>query len=142
MKETKGDNWTDWLMDDKHRWENISKPDRWRVLMNFLTLAPVFLVVALISYGLYVLVLNYLNIGEICFNTILPFISSSSEFKYTLVGVILVLSLVTVIYRGEGRVPDGQIRFIFLLNVCLCLARTNVSRASYSCGLFLKQLLC
>ena len=65
MKNIRDDRWTDWLIDEEHRWENIDrvKPARW--ILGILFLLLVYLIIGLIFAGLSMLVLHVFDLEKI-----------------------------------------------------------------------------
>lgn len=112
MEEIKDDNWADWLVDDKHRWENINKVKLPRKILGSFFLLLIYLVIALISYGVSVVLLSYVEIGKLGCNTILPFTLSSTDCQYLTAGSVLVLSIVTVMCKSwKESVTDKYVVF-------------------------------
>ena len=92
MKNIRDDRWTDWLIDEEHRWENIDrvKPARW--ILGILFLLLFYLIIGLIFAGLSMLILHAVDLETIGSNTILPF-----PFYIVMTSIclhVLILSLV------------------------------------------------
>ena len=114
MKNIRDDRWTDWLIDEEHRWENIDrvKPARWILCILFLLL--VYLIIGLIFAGLSMLVLYVFDLEKIGSNTILPFSFLNSDYKYLFACIALVLSLATVIYKYRKNNTGERVLFFFI----------------------------
>lgn len=114
MKNIRDDRWTDWLIDEEHRWENIDrvKPARWILGVFFLLL--VYLIIGLIFAGLSMLVLHVFDLEKIGSNTILPFSFLNSDYKYLFACIDLVLSLATVIYKCRKDNTGERVLFFFI----------------------------
>ena len=114
MKNIRDDRWTDWLIDEEHRWENIDrvKPARWILGVFFLLL--VYLIIGLIFAGLSMLVLHVFDLEKIGSNTILPFSFLNSDYKYLFACIALVLSLATVIYKYRKNNTGERVLFFFI----------------------------
>lgn len=114
MKNIRDDRWTDWLIDEEHRWENIDrvKPARW--ILGILFLLLVYLIIGLIFAGLSMLVLYVFDLEKIGSNTILPFSFLYSDDKYLFACIDLVLSLATVIYKYRKNNTGERVLFFFI----------------------------
>ena len=114
MKNIRDDKWTDWLIDEEHRWENIDrvKPARW--ILGILFLLLVYLIIGLIFAGLSMLVLHVFDLEKIGSNTILPFSFLYSDDKYLFPCIDLVLSLATVIYKCRKDNTGERVLFFFI----------------------------
>jgi len=114
MKNIRDDRWTDWLIDEEHRWENIDrvKPARW--ILGILFLLLVYLIIGLIFAGLSMLVLHVFDLEKIGSNTILPFSFLNSDYKYLFACIALVLSLATVIYKYRKNNIGERVLFFFI----------------------------
>ena len=114
MKNIRDDRWTDWLIDEEHRWENIDrvKPARW--ILGILFLLLVYLIIGLIFAGLSMLVLHVFDLEKIGSNTILPFSFLNSDYKYLFACIALVLSLATVIYKYRKDNTGERVLFFFI----------------------------
>jgi len=114
MKNIRDDRWTDWLIDEEHRWENIDrvKPARW--ILGILFLLLVYLIIGLIFAGLSMLVLHVFDLEKIGSNTILPFSFLNSDYKYLFACIALVLSLATVIYKYRKNNTGERVLFFFI----------------------------
>ena len=114
MKNIRDDRWTDWLIDEEHRWENIDrvKPARW--ILGILFLLLVYLIIGLIFAGLSMLVLHVFDLEKIGSNTILPFSFFNSDYKYLFACIALVLSLATVIYKYRKDNTGERVLFFFI----------------------------
>ena len=114
MKGIWDDRWTDWLIDEEHRWENIDrvKPARW--ILGILFLLLVYLIIGLIFAGLSMLVLHVFDLEKIGSNTILPFSFLNSDYKYLFACIALVLSLATVIYKCRKDNTGERVLFFFI----------------------------
>ena len=114
MKNIRDDIWTDWLIDEEHRWENIDrvKPARW--ILGILFLLLVYLIIGLIFAGLSMLVLYVFDLEKIGSNTILPFSFLYSDDKYLFACIDLVLSLATVIYKYRKNNTGERVLFFFI----------------------------
>lgn len=114
MKNIRDDKWTDWLIDEEHRWENIDrvKPARW--ILGILFLLLVYLIIGLIFAGLSMLVLHVFDLEKIGSNTILPFSFLNSDYKYLFACIDLVLSLATVIYKCRKDNTGERVLFFFI----------------------------
>ena len=117
MKNIRDDRWTDWLIDEEHRWENIDrvKPARW--ILGILFLLLFYLIIGLIFAGLSMLILHAVDLETIGSNTILPFSFLYSDDKYLFPCIDLVLSLATVIYKYRKDNTGERVLsfFIFML---------------------------
>ena len=114
MKNIRDDRWTDWLIDEEHRWENIDrvKPARW--ILGILFLLLFYLIIGLIFAGLSMLVLHVFDLEKIGSNTILPFSFLNSDYKYLFACIALVLSLATVIYKCRKDNTGERVLFFFI----------------------------
>lgn len=114
MKNIRDDRWTDWLIDEGHRWENIDrvKPARW--ILGILFLLLFYLIIGLIFAGLSMLVLHVFDLEKIGSNTILPFSFLNSDYKYLFACIALVLSLATVIYKYRKNNTGERVLFFFI----------------------------
>lgn len=114
MKNIWDDRWTDWLIDEEHRWENIDrvKPARW--ILGILFLLLVYLIIGLIFAGLSMLVLHVFDLEKIGSNTILPFSFLNSDYKYLFASIALILSLATVIYKFRKDNTGERVLFFFI----------------------------
>ena len=114
MKNIRDDKWTDWLIDEEHRWENIDrvKPARW--ILGILFLLLFYLIIGLIFAGLSMLVLHVFDLEKIGSNTILPFSFLNSDYKYLFACIALVLSLATVIYKYRKNNTGERVLFFFI----------------------------
>ena len=114
MKNIRDDRWTDWLIDEEHRWENIDrvKPARW--ILGILFLLLFYLIIGLIFAGLSMLVLHVFDLEKIGSNTILPFSFLYSDDKYLFACIDLVLSLATVIYKYRKNNTGERVLFFFI----------------------------
>lgn len=114
MKNIRDDRWTDWLIDEGHRWENIDrvKPARW--ILGILFLLLFYLIIGLIFAGLSMLVLHVFDLEKIGSNTILPFSFLNSDYKYLFPCIDLVLSLATVIYKYRKNNTGERVLFFFI----------------------------
>lgn len=114
MKNIRDDRWTDWLIDEEHRWENIDrvKPARW--ILGILFLLLFYLIIGLIFAGLSMLILHAVDLETIGSNTILPFSFLYSDDKYLFPCIDLVLSLATVIYKYRKNNTGERVLFFFI----------------------------
>ena len=114
MKNIRDDRWTDWLIDEEHRWENIDrvKPARW--ILGILFLLLFYLIIGLIFAGLSMLILHAVDLETIGSNTILPFSFLYSDDKYLFACIDLVLSLATVIYKYRKDNTGERVLFFFI----------------------------
>ena len=114
MKNIRDDKWTDWLIDEEHRWENIDrvKPARW--ILGILFLLLFYLIIGLIFAGLSMLVLHVFDLEKIGSNTILPFSFLNNDYKYLFACIALVLSLATVIYKCRKDNTGERVLFFFI----------------------------
>ena len=114
MKNIRDDRWTDWLIDEEHRWENIDrvKPARW--ILGILFLLLFYLIIGLIFAGLSMLILHAVDLETIGSNTILPFSFLYSDDKYLFACIDLVLSLATVIYKYRKNNTGERVLFFFI----------------------------
>lgn len=114
MKNIRDDRWTDWLIDEEHRWENIDrvKPARW--ILGILFLLLFYLIIGLIFAGLSMLVLHVFDLEKIGSNTILPFSFLNSDYKYLFACIALVLCLATVIYKYRKNNTGERVLFFFI----------------------------
>ena len=119
MKNIRDDRWTDWLIDEGHRWENIDRVKPAKRLLGILFLLLVYLIIGLIFAGLSMLVLHAVDLETIGSNTILPFSFLYSDDKYLFPCIELVLSLATVIYKC--RKDNTGERVLFSLFLCLSI---------------------
>ena len=117
MKNIRDDRWTDWLIDEEHRWENIDRVKPARRILGILFLLLVYLIIGLIFVGLSMLVLHVFDLEKIGSNTILPFSFLNSDYKYLFACIALVLSLATVIYKYRKNNTGERVLlfFIFML---------------------------
>ena len=117
MKNIRDDRWTDWLIDEEHRWENIDRVKQARRILGILFLLLVYLIIGLIFVGLSMLVLHVFDLEKIGSNTILPFSFLNSDYKYLFACIALVLSLATVIYKYRKNNTGERVLlfFIFML---------------------------
>lgn len=114
MKNIRDDRWTDWLIDEEHRWENIDRVKPANRILGILFLLLVYLVIGLIFAGLSMLVLHVFDLEKIGSNTILPFSIFNSDYKYLLACIALVLSLTTVIYKYRKNNTGERVLFFFI----------------------------
>lgn len=114
MKNIRDDRWTDWLIDEEHRWENIDRVKPVNRILGILFLLLVYLVIGLIFAGLSMLVLHVFDLEKIGSNTILPFSFFNSDYKYLFACIDLVLSLVTVIYKCRKDNTGERVLFFFI----------------------------
>ncbi len=135
MKNIRDDRWTDWLIDEEHRWENIDrvKPARW--ILGILFLLLVYLIIGLIFAGLSMLVLHVFDLEKIGSNTILPFSFLNSDYKYLFACIALVLSLATVIYKYRKDNTGERVLFFLYFYACLFFSYTINGSCDYSCNL-------
>lgn len=114
MKNIRDDRWTDWLIDEEHRWENIDrvKPARW--ILGILFLLLFYLIIGLIFAGLSMLILHAVDLEKIGSNTILPFSFLNSDDKSLFACIALVLSLATVIYKYRKNNTGERVLFFFI----------------------------
>ena len=114
MKNIRDDRWTDWLIDEEYRWENIDrvKPARW--ILGILFLLLFYLIIGLIFAGLSMLILHAVDLETIGSNTILPFSFLYSDDKYLFACIDLVLSLATVIYKYRKDNTGERVLFFFI----------------------------
>lgn len=114
MKNIRDDRWTDWLIDEEHRWENIDrvKPARW--ILGILFLLLFYLIIGLIFAGLSMLILHAVDLEKIGSNTILPFSFLYSDDKSLFACIALVLSLATVIYKYRKNNTGERVLFFFI----------------------------
>ena len=117
MKNIRDDRWTDWLIDEGHRWENIDRVKPAKRLLGILFLLLVYLIIGLIFAGLSMLVLHVFDLEKIGSNTILPFSFLNSDDKYLFACIDFVLSLATVIYKYRKNNTGERVLsfFIFML---------------------------
>ena len=114
MKNIRDDRWTDWLIDEGHRWENIDRVKPARRILGILFLLLVYLIIGLIFAGLSMLVLHVFDLEKIGSNTILPFSFFNSDYKYLFAWIALVLSLATVIYKYRKDNTGERVLFFFI----------------------------
>ncbi|WP_204868043.1 hypothetical protein [Prevotella melaninogenica] len=114
MKNIRDDRWTDWLIDEGHRWENIDRVKPAKRILGILFLLLVYLIIGLIFAGLSMLVLHVFDLEKIGSNTILPFSFLNSDYKYLFACIALVLSLVTVIYKYRKNNTGERVLFFFI----------------------------
>lgn len=119
MKNIRDDRWTDWLIDEEHRWENIDRVKPAKRILGILFLLLVYLIIGLIFAGLSMLVLHVFDLEKIGSNTILPFSFLNSDYKYLFACIALDLSLATVIYKCRKN-NTGE-RVLFSLFLCLSI---------------------
>ena len=82
------------------------------MILGSFFLLLIYLVIALISYGVSVVLLSYVEIGKLGCNTILPFTLSSTDCQYLTAGSVLVLSIVTVMCKSwKESVTDKYVVF-------------------------------
>ena len=114
MKNIRDDRWTDWLIDEEHRWENIDRVKPAKRILGILFLLLVYLIIGLIFAGLSMLVLHVFDLEKIGSNTILPFSFLNSDYKYLFACIDLVLSLATVIYKCRKDNTGERVLFFFI----------------------------
>ena len=114
MKNIRDDRWTDWLIDEGHRWENIDRVKLAKRILGILFLLLVYLIIGLIFAGLSMLVLHVFDLEKIGSNTILPFSFLNSDYKYLFACIALVLSLATVIYKYRKNNTGERVLFFFI----------------------------
>ena len=114
MKNIRDDRWTDWLIDEEHRWENIDRVKLARWILGILFLLLFYLIIGLIFAGLSMLVLHVFDLEKIGSNTILPFSFLNSDYKYLFACIALVLSLATVIYKYRKNNTGERVLFFFI----------------------------
>lgn len=114
MKNIRDDRWTDWLIDEEHRWENIDRVKPAKRILGILFLLLVYLIIGLIFAGLSMLVLHVFDLEKIGSNTILPFSFLNSDYKYLFACIALVLSLATVIYKYRKNNTGERVLFFFI----------------------------
>lgn len=114
MKNIRDDRWTDWLIDEEHRWENIDRVKPAKRILGILFLLLVYLIIGLIFAGLSMLVLHVFDLETIGSNTILPFSFLNSDYKYLFACIDLVLSLATVIYKCRKDNTGERVLFFFI----------------------------
>lgn len=114
MKNIRDDRWTDWLIDEEHRWENIDRVKPAKRILGILFLLLVYLIIGLIFVGLSMLVLHVFDLEKIGSNTILPFSFLNSDYKYLFACIALVLSLATVIYKYRKNNTGERVLFFFI----------------------------
>lgn len=114
MKNIRDDRWTDWLIDEGHRWENIDRVKPAKRILGILFLLLVYLIIGLIFAGLSMLVLHVFDLEKIGSNTILPFSFLNSDYKYLFACIALVLSLATVIYKYRKNNTGERVLFFFI----------------------------
>lgn len=114
MKNIRDDRWTDWLIDEEHRWENIDRVKPARGILGILFLLLFYLIIGLIFAGLSMLVLHVFDLEKIGSNTILPFSFLNSDYKYLFACIALVLCLATVIYKYRKNNTGERVLFFFI----------------------------
>ena len=114
MKNIRDDRWTDWLIDEEHRCENIDRVKLARRILGVFFLLLVYLIIGLIFAGLSMLVLHVFDLEKIGSNTILPFSFLNSDYKYLFACIDLVLSLATVIYKCRKDNTGERVLFFFI----------------------------
>ena len=120
MKETKDDNWSDWLINDKLRWERFGLFG-WKERISMWT---GIVLGCLLFMAILVVVFLILNMGNKLYSyTLMP--SSELPINHTMVYVILdaILSFTIIVSNKRWRRGNSRVTMFFLLmffNPILC----------------------
>ena len=120
MKETKDDNWSDWLINDKLRWERFGLFG-WKERVNMWT---GIVLGSLLFIAILVVAFLILNMGNKLYSyTLMPF--SELPINHTVFCIILdaILSLIIIVSRKRWRRGNNRVTMFFLLmffNPVLC----------------------
>ena len=120
MKETKDDNWSDWLINDKLRWERFGSFG-WKERVNMWT---GIVLGSLLFIAILVVAFLILNMGNKLYSyTLMPF--SELPINHTVFFIILdaILSLIIIVSKKRWRRGNNRVTMFFLLmffNPVLC----------------------
>lgn len=120
MKETKDDNWSDWLINDKLRWERFGLFG-WKERVNMWT---GIVLGSLLFIAILVVAFLILNMGNKLYSyTLMPF--SELPINHTVFCIILdaILSLIIIVSKKRWRRGNNRVTMFFLLmffNPVLC----------------------
>jgi hypothetical protein len=120
MKETKDDNWSDWLINDKLRWERFGSFG-WKERVNMWT---GIVLGSLLFIAILVVAFLILNMGNKLYSyTLMPF--SELPINHTVFCIILdaILSLIIIVSNKRWRRGNNRVTMFFLLmffNPVLC----------------------
>ena len=120
MKETKDDNWSDWLINDKLRWERFGLFG-WKERVNMWT---GIVLGSLLFIAILVVAFLILNMGNKLYSyTLMPF--SELPINHTVFCIILdaILSLIIIVSNKRWRRGNNRVTMFFLLmffNPVLC----------------------
>ena len=120
MKETKDDNWSDWLINDKLRWERFGSFG-WKERVNMWT---GIVLGSLLFIAILVVAFLILNMGNKLYSyTLMPF--SELPINHTVLCIILdaILSLIIIVSKKRWRRGNNRVTMFFLLmffNPVLC----------------------
>ena len=120
MKETKDDNWSDWLINDKLRWERFGLygwKERISTWMGIVLGSLLFIAILVVAFLI-------LMMGNKLYSyTLMPF--SELPINYTVLCIILdaILSLIIIVSKKRWRRGNNRVTMFFLLmffNPVLC----------------------
>ena len=120
MKETKDDNWSDWLINDKLRWERFGLygwKERISTWMGIVWGSLLFIAILVVAFLI-------LMMGNKLYSyTLMPF--SELPINYTVLCIILdaILSLIIIVSKKRWRRGNNRVTMFFLLmffNPVLC----------------------
>ena len=120
MKETKDDNWSDWLINDKLRWERFGSFG-WKERVSMWT---GIVLGSLLFIAILVVAFLILNMGNKLYSyTLMPF--SELPINHTVFCIILdaILSLIIIVSKKRWRRGNNRVTMFFLLmffNPVLC----------------------
>ena len=120
MKETKDDNWSDWLINDKLRWERFGLFG-WKERISMWT---GIVLGSLLFIAILVVAFLILNMGNKLYSyTLMPF--SELPINHTVFCIILdaILSLIIIVSKKRWRRGNNRVTMFFLLmffNPVLC----------------------
>ena len=120
MKETKDDNWSDWLINDKLRWERFGSFG-WKERVSMWT---GIVLGSLLFIAILVVAFLILKTGNKLYSyTLMPF--SELPINHTLLCIILdaILSLIIIVSKKRWRRGNNRVTMFFLLmffNPVLC----------------------
>ena len=120
MKETKDDNWSDWLINDKLRWERFGLYG-WKERISMWTgiVLGSLLFIAILVVAFLILMMG----NKLYSYTLMPF--SELPINYTVLCIILdaILSLIIIVSKKRWRRGNNRVTMFFLLmffNPVLC----------------------
>ena len=120
MKETKDDNWSDWLINDKLRWERFGSFG-WKERVSMWTgiVLGSLLFIAILVVAFLILMMG----NKLYSYTLMPF--SELPINYTVLCIILdaILSLIIIVSKKRWRRGNNRVTMFFLLmffNPVLC----------------------